>query len=264
MTTYRFRYTVLLLSTVLVVLCFVSLYNEAVSVHAASVLQWGLERGQKSTLPPLRDDQSKKKRPLPPPERHRGKRKGKKSRTKAQGKEKQSPKEELPLENEEPEDRRKQPSEDPLYQEFFSWRGKNYKPRPKPPSKPPRDPTPPIPDPFPLLSQSSKKAESLRQQLKPPAINEPPSSHVSENTPLFIGFTRNWPQLLQCVASYIAAGWPPEDIHIVENTGVMYANRDGKLTLQNPFYLNHTQLSMLGVNVIVVSPSPSLGWRFTN
>src|SRR5690349_20591505 len=32
----------------------------------------------------------------------------------------------------------------------------------------------------------------------------------------------------------------------------MHAYRDGNLTLQNPFYLNHTQLDMLGVNVIIV------------
>jgi hypothetical protein len=55
--------------------------------------------------------------------------------------------------------------------------------------------------------------------------------------------------------SYIAAGWPPEDIYVVENTGVMFANKEGKLTLQNPFYLNHTQLELLGVNVIIVSVS---------
>ncbi|KAF3765977.1 hypothetical protein M406DRAFT_219859, partial [Cryphonectria parasitica EP155] len=96
--------------------------------------------------------------------------------------------------------------------------------------KPARETAAPIPDPFPLLSQVP---------------------HVPEETPLLIGFTRNWPQLLQCVSSYIAAGWPAEDIYVVENTGVMHANRNGQLTLQNPFYLNHTQLHILGVNVIV-------------
>jgi hypothetical protein len=60
------------------------------------------------------------------------------------------------------------------------------------------------------------------------------------------------------VVSYIAAGWPPEDIYVVENTGVMHANRDGLLTLQNPFYLNHTQLAMLGVQVIIVRSFPFL------
>ncbi|KAL2185551.1 hypothetical protein L209DRAFT_773813 [Thermothelomyces heterothallicus CBS 203.75] len=107
---------------------------------------------------------------------------------------------------------------------------------------------PPVPDPFPLLSQNPPPAPRL---LRAPEINRPPRRHYPEQTPLFVGFTRNWPQLLQCVVSYIAAGWPPEDIHVVENTGVMYANQEGRLSLQNPFYLNHTQLRMLGVNIII-------------
>ncbi|KAK4135733.1 hypothetical protein BT67DRAFT_376846 [Trichocladium antarcticum] len=121
-------------------------------------------------------------------------------------------------------------------------------PRRRPLHKPPRQPSPPVPDPFPLLSQYPPPKRSL---LRAPKANRPPYRHYKKPTPLLVGFTRNWPQLLQCVVSYIAAGWPPEDIHVVENTGVMYANRDGNLTLQNPFYLNHTQLDMLGVNVIV-------------
>ncbi|KAK4038177.1 hypothetical protein C8A01DRAFT_17694 [Parachaetomium inaequale] len=113
--------------------------------------------------------------------------------------------------------------------------------------KPPPKPVLPVADPFPLLSQNPPPGPSL---LRAPKANRPPRRHYPEQTPLFVGFTRNWPQLLQCVVSYIAAGWPPEDIHVVENTGVMHANREGKLTLQNPFYLNHTQLAMLGVDVI--------------
>ncbi|AEO71801.1 uncharacterized protein THITE_2148402 [Thermothielavioides terrestris NRRL 8126] len=131
--------------------------------------------------------------------------------------------------------------------EFFSWEHpdavfpeKRYKPAPAPVT--------PVPDPFPLLSQNPPPKRSL---LQAPEANRPPRRHHPERTPLFVGFTRNWPQLLQCVVSYIAAGWPPEDIYVVENTGVMFANRDGKLTLQNPFYLNHTQLRMLGVNVMI-------------
>jgi hypothetical protein len=107
----------------------------------------------------------------------------------------------------------------------------------------------PIPDPFPLLSQNPPPRPSL---LRAPKVNTPKRRHYREQTPLFVGFTRNWPQLLQCVVSYIAAGWPPEDIFVVENTGVVYSNRDGKLSLQNPFYLNYTQLGMLGVNIIMV------------
>ncbi|KAJ4307245.1 Deoxycytidine kinase 1 [Collariella sp. IMI 366227] len=113
--------------------------------------------------------------------------------------------------------------------------------------KSPPESSPPIRDPFPLLSQNPPPKKSL---LRPPEINRPPRHHYPEQTPLFVGFTRNWPLLLQCVVSYIAAGWPAEDIYVVENTGVMLANKERKLSLQNPFYLNHTQLGLLGVNVI--------------
>lgn len=140
---------------------------------------------------------------------------------------------------------------DPLEREFFSWRNEEYEMKKKPPPKPPRQSAQPIPDPFPLLSQNPP-ADVVGELLgRVPEINRPPRPHVPEDTPLLIGFTRNWPQLLQCVSSYITAGWPPEDIYVVENTGVMYSNRDNLLSLQNPFYLNHTQLAMLGVNVIV-------------
>lgn len=141
------------------------------------------------------------------------------------------------------------PPMDPLTKEFLSWRDESYKPKPKPDTKPPRETVAPIPDPFPLLTELSP--EEVRAKLVVPEINRPPKVHVPEQTPLLIGFTRNWPQLLQCISSYISAGWPAEDIYIVENTGVMYANRDNRLTLQNPFYLNHTQLHKLGVNVLV-------------
>ncbi|KAK4235681.1 hypothetical protein C8A03DRAFT_46218 [Achaetomium macrosporum] len=134
-----------------------------------------------------------------------------------------------------------------LEREFYSWEKsdsiipeKTYKPAPEPGI--------PVSDPFPLLSRNPPPKRSL---LQAPKISRPPRRHYPEQTPLFIGFTRNWPQLLQCVVSYIAAGWPPEDIYVIENTGVMHANRDGRLTLQNPFYLNHTQLAMLGVRVII-------------
>ncbi|KAI0025149.1 hypothetical protein F4780DRAFT_768425 [Xylariomycetidae sp. FL0641] len=112
---------------------------------------------------------------------------------------------------------------------------KVYKPRPPM--------TSPIDDPFPWLTYSG---------LAPPVLenNLPPYPHVEEATPLLIGFTRNWPMLLQCVASYIAAGWPPSDIYVVENTGVFRANRRQELSLQNPFFLNHTALRQMGVNVV--------------
>lgn len=106
---------------------------------------------------------------------------------------------------------------------------------------------PPVRDPFPLLSTST-----------PPPIprwNQPrPNLHKDYDLPtpppLLIGFTRTWPILLQAVVSYITAGWPPEQIYVVENTGVQMANARGQLSLQNPFFLNHTQLAALGVHVI--------------
>ncbi|RYP49522.1 hypothetical protein DL768_004788 [Monosporascus sp. mg162] len=56
--------------------------------------------------------------------------------------------------------------------------------------------------------------------------------------------------LLQTVVSYITAGWPPEQIYVVENTGMQQANARGQLTLQHPWYLNHTTLGRLEVNII--------------
>ncbi|KAI9730772.1 MAG: hypothetical protein M1818_008052 [Claussenomyces sp. TS43310] len=99
---------------------------------------------------------------------------------------------------------------------------------------------------FPFAAAASKGSD-----LPPiPSWNKPPVPHVPEQTPLLIGFTRNWRLLQQVVVSYLTAGWPPEDIYVVENTGTMNANAKGQLSLQNPFFLNHTRLHMFGVNVI--------------
>lgn len=106
--------------------------------------------------------------------------------------------------------------------------------------------SPPIVDNFPLAAAAHSAAD-----LPPiPSWNKPPSKHVDEVTPLFIGFTRNWPLLQQVVVSYITAGWPVEDIYVVENTGVMDSNARGLLSLQNPFFVNHTRLNMFGVNIL--------------
>jgi hypothetical protein len=104
----------------------------------------------------------------------------------------------------------------------------------------------PIVDNFPLAvaAQSSANLPSV------PSWNLPKSKHPKENTPLFIGFTRNWRILQQVVVSYITAGWPASDIYVVENTGVMDSNEKGLLSLQNPFFLNHTRLNMFGVNTL--------------
>lgn len=110
---------------------------------------------------------------------------------------------------------------------------------------------PPIRDNFPLL-QAGPKA-------KPPAIpawNIPKKNlHKDYNLtiapPLLIGFTRSWPLLLQAVVSYLTAGWPANQIYVVENTGVHDSNALGQLSMQNPFFLNHTVLkSQLGVNIV--------------
>ncbi|TEA12403.1 Reticulocyte-binding protein 2-like protein a [Colletotrichum sidae] len=108
---------------------------------------------------------------------------------------------------------------------------------------------PPVVDPFPLLANTADSPPPI------PSHNLPSKDlHVqyglSAQPPLFIGFTRQWPILLQCVVSYITAGWPASSIYVLENTGVQFANSQGRLSLQNPFYLNHTTLTRLGVNVI--------------
>ncbi|KAK4171192.1 hypothetical protein QBC36DRAFT_340452 [Triangularia setosa] len=124
--------------------------------------------------------------------------------------------------------------------------GKHAPPRYKPP---PSWLPPPVFDPFPLLADSAADPPPIPEynfprpeMYKEYGLDRPP--------PLFIGFTRQWPMLLQAVVSYITAGWPPENIYVVENTGVHNMNKQGRLTLQNPFYLNHTTLHRLGVTVL--------------
>jgi hypothetical protein len=114
--------------------------------------------------------------------------------------------------------------------------------------KPPKEkPSIPIEDNFPRAARAKSGAD-LPQI---PSWNTPPSPHVSEPTPVFIGFTRNWRLLQQAVVSLITAGWPQEDIYVVENTGTMDANKNVQLSLQNPFYLDYYRLTeILGVNVI--------------
>ena len=122
---------------------------------------------------------------------------------------------------------------------------KVYKPEKAPPP-------PPIPEYFPLAASAKSPAD-----LPPvPSWNKPPVPHVPETTRLYIGFTRYWPLLQQVVVSYIAAGWPPEDIYVVENTGTFDANRNGQLSPSNPFYLDYHRLTKIfGVNVLT---TPSL------
>jgi len=106
---------------------------------------------------------------------------------------------------------------------------------------------PPIKDPFPLLSTGMPPPIPEWNRPKPDLYKEYGLEYAP---PLLVGFGRNWPMLLQTVVSYITAGWPPEQIYVVENTGVQMSNAKGKLSLQNPFYLNHDQLKKLGVNIV--------------
>lgn len=106
---------------------------------------------------------------------------------------------------------------------------------------------PPIKDPFPLLTTSTPPPIPEWNTPKPNLYKE---YNLDYAPPLLIGFTTTWPLLLQAVVSYITAGWPASQIYIIENTGVQNANLDGKLTLQNPFFMNHNHLHRLGVNII--------------
>lgn len=89
---------------------------------------------------------------------------------------------------------------------------------------------------------SSSRPLQIAQYAQPPP--ERP------RTPLFIGFTNNNAMLYQCVLSYIAAGWPPEDIIVVENTGTMDSNPLGKLAKDNYFYLDYKSLRKHGVSIL--------------
>ncbi|KAI0401730.1 hypothetical protein F4802DRAFT_618427 [Xylaria palmicola] len=107
---------------------------------------------------------------------------------------------------------------------------------------------PPISDPFPALS-------ALESPPPIPSYNVPEKDGLKKYglevaPPLLIGFTRSWPMLLQAVVSYITAGWPPEQMYVVENTGMQQANARGQLSLQHPWFLDHAALKKLGVHVV--------------
>ncbi|KAJ1326277.1 hypothetical protein MN608_07723 [Microdochium nivale] len=120
---------------------------------------------------------------------------------------------------------------------------------PAPKMKPtPTHVPPPIKEPLPLLEAGERPPPIPSYNVPRPELHH--EYGLSYMPPLFIGFTRQWPMLLQCVTSFITAGWPPESIIVVENTGVQFSNRQGKLSLQNPFYLNHQALKRLGVTVL--------------
>lgn len=122
-------------------------------------------------------------------------------------------------------------------------------PKPTPVYKPNPEPRLDFTDNFPRAASATSPSDLPEI----PLWNKPPEPHIEEKTPLFIGFTRNWRLLQQVVVSYITAGWPPEDIYVVDNSGVMYSNKNGLLTLQNPFYLDYKRLTdMLGIKVLTM------------
>jgi hypothetical protein len=110
-----------------------------------------------------------------------------------------------------------------------------------------QSPSVPIQDNFPLAAS----AHTSNDLPHIPAWNTPPNPHVPEDTPLFIGFSENWPMLQQTLVSYLTAGWPASDIYVVDNTGTMLSNRLGQLTIQNPSSLDYHRLEEIyQVNII--------------
>ncbi|EPS43829.1 hypothetical protein H072_2188 [Dactylellina haptotyla CBS 200.50] len=115
------------------------------------------------------------------------------------------------------------------------WRTTTQAPKTEP--EPPREPF-------------QEEIFPLAQAGKVPQIN--PKNIAKDDkhaTPLLIGFTRNWYLLEQAVVSYLAAGWPADQIIVIDNSGVMDSNLRGLLSPRNPWYLNHTRLDLLGVSV---------------
>ncbi|TDZ23498.1 hypothetical protein Cob_v003342 [Colletotrichum orbiculare MAFF 240422] len=130
-----------------------------------------------------------------------------------------------------------------------SFKAPSEHPPPKPKYKPQPTWSPPlVKDPFPMLMSSAPPP--IPPWNKPKAPNVYSNYNLPVAPPLLIGFTRSWPLLLQTVVGYVTAGWPANQIYVIENTGVHESNAKGRLSLQNPLYLNHTQLQLVGVNVI--------------
>lgn len=86
------------------------------------------------------------------------------------------------------------------------------------------------------------------QLIHPQIIFQTNSNNSQLQTNLFIAFGRNWFMLQQCVVSYIAAGWPANNITVFDNLGVMAANLRGQLNADNPAYVDVKRLTDLGVS----------------
>ncbi|KAF1816403.1 hypothetical protein P152DRAFT_375084, partial [Eremomyces bilateralis CBS 781.70] len=82
-----------------------------------------------------------------------------------------------------------------------------------------------------------------------PFHNQP--TRFRPRTPLIIPFTTNETFLIQTALSYIAAGWPREDIIILDNSGTMDANPREELPKDNPSHLSYQKLRKdYGISVL--------------
>ncbi|KAF3910736.1 hypothetical protein ABW21_db0209187 [Orbilia brochopaga] len=91
-----------------------------------------------------------------------------------------------------------------------------------------------------VLSESSDIMRDARRRISQKQL-----------TPLFVPFTRKADMVTQTVLSYIAAGWPREQIYVIDNSGTMDANPHGKLSAGNPFSLDYELLrGRYGVNIM--------------
>jgi hypothetical protein len=85
-----------------------------------------------------------------------------------------------------------------------------------------------VKDPFPFLTTAAEAPPIPAWNI--PEKNLHRTYGLDHAPPLLIDFTCSWPLLLQAVVSYITAGWPADQIYVIENTGLHRANLDGKLT----------------------------------
>jgi hypothetical protein len=81
------------------------------------------------------------------------------------------------------------------------------------------------------------------------SYNAPLSTNQRCRTPIFVAFTRNSAMLQQTILSYITAGWPREDIIVVDNSGTLDANSEGLLSQDNPFFLDY-KLFRYGISIL--------------
>ena len=100
----------------------------------------------------------------------------------------------------------------------------------------------PLPGPF------FFRAKSIRQDLK--IARNRPGLFCGPPTPLLVPFVSNICLLRQTLLSYIAGGWPPSHIIVIDNTGMSYSNAQNTLDPSHHAYLNYSLLTEdYGVNI---------------